>query len=669
MASPTIVTQNGQQFVQSGNQLTNVKYAAPDLLKAAGYTGGAATPTVPTATAPVTSTPTLPTLVGGSSYKGATPAQTAAINATIAQINAGLGSLDTSTASPPPTPLATNPSANGTPLPNTNTGAANSSQTTDNMTLASLLQKYQSALLPTQTMTDLQKQAADLEAARRTADTNVEGEGINVGAKTGYEALIDKQSLDKENALQAQYGIAQAQQQATAAGAQAALGLGSQQLSMGQNDVDLLTGDTNAEGQSYSAKQGTANVLALSKAYPDAGILPTDDPNTAAQKASASQSFIAKYGNATSQFNPATGEFEVNYTSKLGTTTPGSAYTGNPNGNGTTGGTTLGTSGGTTLAQGSTGSAVSALQSFLVSKGYMTPAQVATGPGVFGPQTAAAVAAFQQASGVDTSGGGVGVFGPKTQAAAAGQGMSLAGTLTGGGTNLGSGSAAASAPTPTTGTSLGTSGGKPLTSLSSPAFYLATTGEYPSGYKYSTQQNQLMDEVRKAIPNFNPTVAKANAKAISDQTGQLANITSALNSADNTFSLLLNSAKAAGINSSTIGSVNAVKRAAQQGLLSDADVAKFNSSIETVKTEYAQVLGRGGEVTDAVRKMASDVVDKNLQVGSLSALQSRLVQEGQIAIKARQDEIASLASGGTSSSGSSSSSGGGSVYNGITLPN
>lgn len=69
------------------------------------------------------------------------------------------------------------------------------------------------------------------------------------------------------------------------------------------------------------------------------------------------------------------------------------------------------------LQPGQQGQDVSGLQSFLTSLGYMTPQQVATGSGIYGPQTQAAVAKLQKDLGVDTTGGGAGFYGPKTQAA------------------------------------------------------------------------------------------------------------------------------------------------------------------------------------------------------------------------------------------------------------
>lgn len=71
----------------------------------------------------------------------------------------------------------------------------------------------------------------------------------------------------------------------------------------------------------------------------------------------------------------------------------------------------------TALQPGMNSPAVKQLQDWLVSQGFMTEAQVNTGPGIYGPQTKAAVTAWQIANGVDNS-TGPGYWGPKTIAAA-----------------------------------------------------------------------------------------------------------------------------------------------------------------------------------------------------------------------------------------------------------
>lgn len=68
------------------------------------------------------------------------------------------------------------------------------------------------------------------------------------------------------------------------------------------------------------------------------------------------------------------------------------------------------------LAPGSTGQDVQALQAYLVQQGYLTPEQVSTGPGIYGPQTTAAVAAMQRDLGIN-AGTNAGFYGPQTQSA------------------------------------------------------------------------------------------------------------------------------------------------------------------------------------------------------------------------------------------------------------
>jgi N-acetylmuramoyl-L-alanine amidase len=57
-----------------------------------------------------------------------------------------------------------------------------------------------------------------------------------------------------------------------------------------------------------------------------------------------------------------------------------------------------------TLVKGNTGIEVMKLQDLLVKFGFMTTAQLATGPGIFGPRTSAALINMQAALGLPTTG-------------------------------------------------------------------------------------------------------------------------------------------------------------------------------------------------------------------------------------------------------------------------
>lgn len=71
---------------------------------------------------------------------------------------------------------------------------------------------------------------------------------------------------------------------------------------------------------------------------------------------------------------------------------------------------------GINLQPGMKGDAVKQLQQYLVANRYMTQQQMDTGPGIYGPQTTAAVAKLQASKNVDNS-SGPGYYGPKTIAA------------------------------------------------------------------------------------------------------------------------------------------------------------------------------------------------------------------------------------------------------------
>lgn len=68
------------------------------------------------------------------------------------------------------------------------------------------------------------------------------------------------------------------------------------------------------------------------------------------------------------------------------------------------------------LQTGSQGKDVSQLQDYLVQMGYLTPDQISTGKGTYGPQTTAAVAKLQQDLGIQ-AGTGSGAYGPQTKSA------------------------------------------------------------------------------------------------------------------------------------------------------------------------------------------------------------------------------------------------------------
>lgn len=455
---------------------------------------------------------------------------------------------------------------------------------------------------------DAQTQLNTLQSNATQGQFNVSQQPIAQGFISGQQSAMQTQANIAQQPLQLKLALAQAQRQAALDSAKTALQYQSPvSVGLGTNLVNPLTGATIAEGQSYQAKQGSANVLALSKLYPDAGILPSDDPNIAAQKASASQSFIAKFGKQSAQWNPNTGQFDVINTSRLGTTTPGGSYTGNPNGNGTS----------------------------------VSPGSVSSPALLGGFASVQAVKDFQTTHGLVADG----IVGPKTKTAMAAAGM-----------NVPSSPSSNSSKTVVPYNS-GSSGGGAgtLASLSGGAFTLATTGDYQSG-AYPAQKTAALAEVRKVFPNFNPAVAQANAGAIADQTKQQADVTRGITAADSNFNLLTDTFKGK-VNDFGSPLANQVNTLVQKNVLGQSDYINFQSAISTLQTEYATVLGRGGEVTDSVRKSAANVISGNYSMNDLISLHNYIDKEGKNVIDSYTKTIGNLASGTTGSSSSSTSGG------------
>jgi len=72
------------------------------------------------------------------------------------------------------------------------------------------------------------------------------------------------------------------------------------------------------------------------------------------------------------------------------------------------------------LQPGQRGQDVAQLQQFLQSQGLLSPQDIASGPGIYGPKTTAAVKAWQQKNGVSNS-SGPGFWGPQSISAASGR--------------------------------------------------------------------------------------------------------------------------------------------------------------------------------------------------------------------------------------------------------
>ena len=317
------------------------------------------------------------------------------------------------------TPQPTTPAVTTTPTPTPST----SSTETSNETLDKYLKMFSQKLEPSQEVKDLQRKVAEAEANRVTLKRGIEQLPIARSYMGGYETELNKNIDAEVGEINPMIQKLESQRASEVSGLGTMLGvMKPTSVAPGNNLVDPITGRVISSGTSPADTQARDTFYNLAQTYPDAGIV--YDPSkslqenltSAQQKVSNSPSFQAK--NTVYAINPLTGEPTI-----INKRTGESGWE-------SSGGTALGatapsaTGGGVSLDVGSSGNSVSALQNWLIQQGYNIPAGAT---GYYGAQTQAAVAAFQKATGIDTSGGGVGTFGPRTQAAAAQKGFSIGG--------------------------------------------------------------------------------------------------------------------------------------------------------------------------------------------------------------------------------------------------
>lgn len=100
-------------------------------------------------------------------------------------------------------------------------------------------------------------------------------------------------------------------------------------------------------------------------------------------------------------------------------------------------------------------------------------------------------------------------------------------------------------------------------------------------------------------------------------TGQVAQLQTVGNAADANFNLILDIAKRGNINDLNQPVLNQLAQGISRGLTSDQDLIAFRSGLQTVRSQYAAILG-GGTPTDATQAMAAEKIPDTV---SLSALQ------------------------------------------------
>jgi uncharacterized coiled-coil protein SlyX len=155
----------------------------------------------------------------------------------------------------------------------------------------------------------------------------------------------------------------------------------------------------------------------------------------------------------------------------------------------------------------------------------------------------------------------------------------------------------------------------------------------------------------------NKTVLKSLSESLAAQQKQLDSVQRSMGNAEAGFQHVVDTFQGK-VNTSQYPTINAAINAAKSQL-SPGDIAAFKAGLTEVGNEYTQVFSRGGQVTDAVRNRAADVINGNLSIADLQKVLDELQAQGAIVVKGAQDQVKTItdqvngiAGGGTSSASS-----------------
>lgn len=161
---------------------------------------------------------------------------------------------------------------------------------------------------------------------------------------------------------------------------------------------------------------------------------------------------------------------------------------------------------------------------------------------------------------------------------------------------------------------------------------------------------QLNAAAKALNPNYSPITSAAQGSSAADLTGQKSSIQAQANGAEQNFNLMTNIAKQGGVNDTNVPILNTLQNNVKRGLTSSAAVANFQSLIQSVRSQYAAILG-GGTVTVEALQEAQSLIPSDISLSALQSLGQNLKSDAQNRIVGIDQQIQSLQGGGGGSSG------------------
>jgi hypothetical protein len=162
---------------------------------------------------------------------------------------------------------------------------------------------------------------------------------------------------------------------------------------------------------------------------------------------------------------------------------------------------------------------------------------------------------------------------------------------------------------------------------------------------YNSKDNSVTDGngVTTFIDTATAAADKADAASLKKQQDYSDSTQRAFNTANANLQQLVTYMQQAGVNNgSTVPLINDLENKAKAGLLDPGTIAAYKAAIAGLRAEYAQVLSRGGEVTEGQRAQANSLIPDNLTPAQLQQVTDRLKIEGGNAISEAQGQISTI---------------------------
>lgn len=211
-------------------------------------------------------------------------------------------------------------------------------------------------------------------------------------------------------------------------------------------------------------------------------------------------------------------------------------------------------------------------------------------------------------------------------------------------------------------------GGMTQAAIDQAALSYALTGQMPMGARSSTGvalqmstaiKNRAAEMSAGGNIQGNKATLAANSASLKTQVEYLNTTQRAFNTANDTLDALTTWMSQNGINASQFPDYNAFVNYAKAHGIDPGAAGGYNAQIATLRSEYAQVLARGGSVTDASRAAANELIPTGLSPAQLQKVADRIKVDGTNVINDAQQQVTSIqnkinnivAPGGTGATG------------------